>query len=187
MSSRSPLIPRRARYSAGELMLPPVTGRIPVLRELLRTARFCCLLPRYPGESFPGREIRVVFPGWLPCGGIWRWDFVKPCPAIAGHPKGLGLGKIPQVDSTTGEPPGENPVSLAINCRSTSFPITAFIALAIWLYSRLSNHATAVRLGTRITALLSVSSTRAVPASRAAVSPSGRSFFNCSKALPQVT
>jgi hypothetical protein len=26
----------------------------------------------------PGKESRLIFPGWLPCGGIWQWDFVKP-------------------------------------------------------------------------------------------------------------
>src|SRR5919106_1555801 len=71
----------------------------------------------------PGKESRLIFPGWLPCGGIWQWDFVKPCPAIAGHPKGLGLGKIPQVDYTPTEPAGETPASSSRSpCFSVGLP-----------------------------------------------------------------
>jgi hypothetical protein len=44
----------------------------------------------------------------------------------------------------------------AINCRSTSFPTTPLMALAIWPYSRLSSHGMAKRLGTKIVALVSV-------------------------------
>ena len=38
--------------------------------------------------------MRLIFPGWLPFGGIWQWDFVKPCPTTGGHPKGVGLEGI---------------------------------------------------------------------------------------------
>jgi hypothetical protein len=64
------------------------------------------------GTTSPGSTPQADFP-WVAhlFGGIRQWDFVKPCPAIAGHPKGLGLGKISQVDYTPNEPAGENPGS----------------------------------------------------------------------------
>jgi hypothetical protein len=41
---------------------------------------------------------KADFPRLVIEGLIWQWDFFKPCPPIGGHPKGLGLGKITQVD-----------------------------------------------------------------------------------------
>jgi hypothetical protein len=51
------------------------------------------------------------FPRLAPLWWNLAVGFSKPCPAIAGHPKGLGLGKIPQVDYTPNKPAGESPGS----------------------------------------------------------------------------
>jgi hypothetical protein len=48
--------------------------------------------------------------GWRTFPGAGEADSVKPCPTMGGHPKGLVLGKIPQVDYTPNEPAGETPL-----------------------------------------------------------------------------
>ena len=63
------------------------------------------------GVASPEEQPRLSFPGWLPRCGIQRWDFANPCPDIAGHLKGVGLGKIPQVDYAANKPAGETPGS----------------------------------------------------------------------------
>jgi hypothetical protein len=42
------------------------------------------------GKTVPssGKESRLIFPGWLPCGGIWQWDFVKPAVRAWENPTG---------------------------------------------------------------------------------------------------
>src|SRR5918992_4194754 len=33
-------------------------------------------------------QYRLIFPGWLPCGEIWQWDFVKPTVRAWENPAG---------------------------------------------------------------------------------------------------
>jgi hypothetical protein len=102
-----PSVLRCPRYAARERVAPAVKRNVPVFREFTLRCSAAGKVQDWRSCSIPGKERRLIFPGWLTFGVIWRWNFPKPCPAIAGHPKGLGLGKISQVDYAPNEPAGE--------------------------------------------------------------------------------
>jgi hypothetical protein len=74
-----PPFPRDTRYAAREHIPPAVKSNIPVFREFA-----IAVVPRQAkyktggAVPSPGKESRLIFPGWLPFGGIWQWDFAKP-------------------------------------------------------------------------------------------------------------
>ena len=53
----------------------------------------------------PGRETKLIFPGWLPCGGIRQWDFVKPAVRAWENP----TGRLHSQQSQPGNPRFEEP------------------------------------------------------------------------------
>jgi len=79
-----------------------------------------------------GKESRLIFPGWLPCGGIWQWDFVKPAVRAWENP----TGGLHSNRASRGNPRFEDPQplfqrGLVTNCKSTSLSRTFFIAFCI--------------------------------------------------------
>jgi hypothetical protein len=81
----------------------------------------------------PGNGSRLIFPGWLPFGEIWQWDFVKPAVRAWENP----TGRLHSNRASRGNPRLEDPCSLfqrglVANCKSTSLSRTLFIAFCIW-------------------------------------------------------
>jgi hypothetical protein len=74
-SSRSLLPPRCGRYTARELIAP--AAKVLLLNASLSEVS----LPRE-------EQSRLIFPGWLPFGEIWQWDFVKPAVRAWENPTG---------------------------------------------------------------------------------------------------
>jgi hypothetical protein len=53
----------------------------------------------------PGNGSRLIFPGWLPFGGIWQWDFVKPAVRAWENP----TGRLHSERASRGNPRFEDP------------------------------------------------------------------------------
>ncbi len=51
------------------------------------------------------RLTRLIFPGWLPFGGIWQWDFVKPAVRAWENP----TGRLHSNRASRGNPRSEGP------------------------------------------------------------------------------